>query len=122
MSKKILFVDDEPDVLRPVAFRLTKSGYIVLTAVDGEKAVEMIKTELPDLVLLDLRLPGMNGMEVCSVIKSDTALKHIPIILFTASANHIAKDCAKCGADDYVLKPFDPKDLLDKIKKYIKED
>ena len=120
MAKKILFVDDEPDVLTAVTFRLTKSGYNVITATDGEKAVSAIRTERPDLVLLDMRLPGINGMEVCRVIRSDPALKNIPIILFTASASCIAEDCAKCGADDYILKPFDSKELLEKIYKYLR--
>ncbi len=120
MAKKILFVDDEPDVLTTVTFRLTRSGYNVITAIDGEKAVSAIRTERPDLVLLDMRLPGMNGMEVCGVVRSDPDLKNTPIILFTASASSIAEDCAKCGANDYVLKPFDPKELLEKINKYLR--
>ena len=119
VSKKILLVDDEPDVLQPVAFRLTKSGYDIVTATNGEKAIEMIKTEKPDLVLLDLRLPGINGIEVCRMIRSDAALKNTPIILFTASANNIVEDCARCGANDYIIKPFDSKDLMEKIKKHI---
>lgn len=119
MPKKILLVDDEPDVLKPVAFRLTASGYDVVTAINGEKAVEMIKTEKPDLVLLDLRLPGINGIEICRIVRSDATLKDIPIILFTASAIHIVEDCAKCGANDYIIKPFDSKDLLAKINKYL---
>lgn len=119
MSKKILFVDDEPDVLKTVAFRLTRSGYEIITAVSGEKAIEILKTEKPDLILLDLRLPGIDGIGVCRVIRSNADLKDIPIILFTASASRIADDCKLCGANDYVLKPFDSDDLIGKIKKYV---
>lgn len=119
MPKKILLVDDEPDILRTVAFRLTGLGYEVVTATDGENAVKMIGTEKPDLVLLDVRLPGMNGIEVCNAVRSDETIKNTPIILFTASASRIAEDCAKCGASDYLLKPFDLKDLLEKMGKYL---
>jgi len=119
MPKKILLVDDEPDILRTVDFRLTQFGYKIITATDGENAVKIIRNEKPDLVLLDLRLPGINGIEVCKIVRSDETIKNTPIILFTASASRITEDCAKCGANDYLLKPFDPKNLLEKINKYL---
>jgi DNA-binding response OmpR family regulator len=119
MAKKILIVDDEPDILKVVIFRLKKSGYEVLSAVNGEEAIELIKANVPDLIFLDLRLPLLSGAEVCKQLKSNEKLKHIPIILFTASADTVKDILAKTKADDYIIKPFEPEVLLEKIRKFI---
>jgi DNA-binding response OmpR family regulator len=120
MSKRILIVDDEPDVLRLVALRLKKSGYEVLTASDGKTGLDMINSEKPDLVLLDLRLPNMDGIDVCKHAKSDEALKDIPIILFTATADvEVAETAKETGANDYIVKPFEPNELLEKISNIV---
>jgi len=117
MSKRILIVDDEPDVLKLAAFRLKKWGYEIITAIDGQMGLDMIRSEKPDLVLLDLRLPNMDGTDVCRQVKNDEALKHIPIILFTATADIAVAETAKeVKADDYIVKPFEPEQLLEKIK------
>lgn len=117
MSKRILIVDDEPDVLKLAAFRLKRWGYEILTASDGQIGLEVIQNEKPDLVLLDLRLPNMDGVDVCKKVKNDEALKHIPIILFTATADIAVAETAKeVGADGYIVKPFEPEQLLEKIK------
>ncbi|MDD5355782.1 MAG: response regulator [Candidatus Omnitrophica bacterium] len=118
-GKKILIVDDEPDLLRVICFRLEKSGYQALSAVNGQEALELAWKESPDLVLLDIRLPLMEGPDVCSCIKKDEKLKHIPVILFTASAQNINERVVACGAQGYILKPFSAEELLKKIKEFI---
>jgi CheY-like chemotaxis protein len=119
MVKKILIVDDEPDLLRVACFRLEKSGYQVLTAVNGREALELVEKESPDLVLLDVRLPLIGGPDVCLRIKKNEELKHIPVILFTASTQDINEKVRGCGAQGYILKPFSAEELLDKIKEFI---
>jgi len=117
-KKKILVVDDEPDVLRVTSIRLKKLGYNVLTAAGGKEALDTMRSENPDLVLLDLVMPFMNGAEVCEQTKNDKTLKHIPIILFTASGNGAmtAEQIKKIGADDHIIKPFEPEELMSKIE------
>jgi CheY-like chemotaxis protein len=94
-------------------------GYEILTAVDGQKALDLIKKEPPDLIFLDLRLPLISGYEVCKQIKADERMKSIPVILFTASSDRISEKARETGADDYMTKPFEPEDLLEKIKKFL---
>jgi CheY-like chemotaxis protein len=119
MPKKILLVDDEPDIRTLVVYRLERAGYRVEAAIDGPEALELIKKEPPDLILLDLCLPVTRGDDVCKKLKADDRLKSIPIILFTVSTENICEDFKKCGADDYLIKPFDSADLLEKVKKII---
>jgi len=119
MGKKIFFVDDEADLLRVVCFRLEKIGYQVLSAVNGKQALEIAARESPDLMLLDVRLPLVDGPEVCSRIKKDEKLKHIPIVLFTASTQNIVEKVGSCGAQGYLLKPFSGEELFNKIKEFI---
>jgi len=119
MAKKILIVDDEPDVLKVESFRVKKLGYDVVTAVNGEEALTMIKQEMPHLVLLDLRMPKIEGSEVCMRVKADKELNRIPVILVTASSENIVDTARLCGANDYLLKPFDAEDLARKIEKFI---
>ena len=120
MAKKILVVDDEPDILKVVTFRLKKAGYDIKTAEDGQKALEEIKKEKPDLIFLDLRLPIIDGYEVCRRLKSDEALKKIPVIFLTAStAPTVASKAEEFKADDFLIKPFEPEELLKKVKKFI---
>ena len=120
MSKRILLVDDEPDFVDLVSVRLIGLGYEVITATNGLEALELIKDARPDLILLDLVLPLMDGYVLCKKVKADPDLKQIPIILFTASVVHDLKEKAKnIKADDYIMKPFDPKVLAEKIKNLI---
>ena len=122
MSKRVLIVDDEPDVLRLVALRLKKSGYEILAASDGKEGFDIISSEKPDLVLLDLRLPNMDGVDICKQVKNDEVLRHIPIILFTATSDIEVADKAKeAGANDYMVKPFEPDELLEKISGIIQD-
>jgi len=119
MAKKILFVDDESDVSAVVTFRLKKAGYEVINAVNGQEALDLAGKVNPDLILLDLRLPIISGEEVCERVKSDERLKNIPVILFTASVDNMEDKVKRTGADDFITKPFDPEQLMQKIKKLI---
>ncbi|MFA5143839.1 MAG: response regulator [Candidatus Omnitrophota bacterium] len=121
MAKKILFVDDEPDILDLATVRLKKLGYEVIEAVDAEEAMDIIQKTPPDLILLDLLLPKMQGDELCKKLKSDDKYKGIPIILFTASAIRpsLPENIKAMGADDCILKPFVPEELLGKVKRFI---
>jgi DNA-binding response OmpR family regulator len=108
----VLVADDEEDIRALVAFRLDRAGYDVITAADGEEALTLATTRLPDLVVLDMMMPKANGLEVTRSLRGLEATKHIPVILLTARAQEA--DVAsgfEAGVDDYVKKPFSPKDL-----------
>ena len=120
MVKKILVVDDEPDILRVVIYRLQKDGFEIKTAVDGKKALAIIQEEPFDLILLDITLPELNGYEVCKSLKGDDKVKHIPVVFLTASmaSEGFEERAQEVGASGYVFKPFDYEDLLREIKKH----
>lgn len=117
----ILTVDDEPPILDLVEFNLLKNGYRTLTAQDGETAVKLAREKQPDAIILDLMLPGIDGMEVCKRLKSDTQTHQIPIIMLTARGEEeeIVKGLEH-GADDYVTKPFSPRVLLARLKSVLR--
>jgi len=115
--KKILIVDDEKDIVDLVAYNLEKEGYETLKALDGEKALQMVRTRIPDLVILDLMLPGIQGLEVCKRIRKVPETAAIPIIMLTAKGEEIDKVLGlEVGADDYITKPFSVKELLARVK------
>lgn len=116
---KILIVDDEADIAKALTLRLEASGYKVIAASDGLMGLEMIRSEKPDLVLLDIMLPKLDGFKVCRMVKFDENLKNIPIIILTAKATEIDKTTGgDVGAEEYVTKPFDPEKLMAMIQKY----
>jgi two-component system phosphate regulon response regulator PhoB len=120
MKQKILIVDDEPDALEVIAFKLKEAGYIPLTAADGLRAVELVRDERPALVVLDLMLPKLDGLEVCKLLRRDPATAGIPIIMLTARAAEMDRIVGlELGADDYVTKPFSPRELVLRIKKVL---
>lgn len=117
---KILLVDDEPDLVKMVSTRLTAAGYDVIAVYDGQQALEQVKQEKPDLILLDLMLPQVNGYKVCRLLKFDERYQGIPILIFTARGQ--AKDiqlATECGADAYLTKPFEAKVLLTKLQELL---
>ncbi len=121
-KKRILVIDDEPDLLDLARARLELAGYEVLVASDGEEGLEKARTSAPDLIILDLMLPKMNGFEVCEALKIDEKYKHIPIIILTVKFQPVDIRFAKAlGADAYIKKPFEGKELVDKIKELIKK-
>ena len=117
-KKKILVVDDEPQLLEMVQIRLEAANYEVITAADGQEGLEKARNEKPDLIVLDLMLPKLDGYRVCRMLKFDEKYKNIPIILFTARAQDSDRQMGKeVGADVYITKPFDSEVLLAEIKK-----
>lgn len=116
-KEKILVVDDEPHILELVRFNLEAGGFKVLEAVDGQKAIELAQTEKPDLILLDLMLPGIDGLEVCRILRQQKTTREIPIIMLTAKSEEIDKVLGlEMGADDYITKPFSPRELTARVK------
>jgi len=116
-NKKILVVDDETQLVEMVKMRLEANGYDVIVAYDGQDGLDKARQEKPDLIILDLMLPKIDGYKVCRMLKFDEKYKNIPIIMFTARAQAEDEKLGKeVGADDYVTKPFEPQVLLGKIK------
>ena len=120
-KKRILVVDDEADLLEIISLRLQAYDYEVVTAIDGQDGLDKARKEKPDLIILDLMLPKIDGYKVCRMLKFDEKFKQIPIILFTARAQESDVKLGKeVGADAYLTKPFEPEVLLAKIKELIK--
>lgn len=120
MSKRILVIEDQEDNRRIVRDLLTSAGYELIEAVTGEEGVALAETQRPDLILMDIQLPGLDGHEATRRIKANPALRHIPIIVVTSYA--LSGDEAKAlaaGCDAYVAKPFSPRVLLAKIREFL---
>lgn len=117
MAGTVLIVDDEANIRELVKFNLIKESYCVLEAVDGAMALSLARMDRPDLIILDLMLPGLNGLEVCRTLKSSQEMRSIPIIMLTAKDDEIDKIIGlELGADDYMTKPFSPRELIARIK------
>ena len=117
MSKKILVVEDDPSALRLVGYALEQEGYQVITASDGLEGVRKARDEHPDLVILDVMLPGLDGYEVCQQLRHEPETAKLPILMLSAKAREIDKDIGlKIGADGYLAKPADPLTVVDKVK------
>jgi two-component system alkaline phosphatase synthesis response regulator PhoP len=121
VRKKIMIVDDEMATLLPLKRSLESEDYLVLEAYDGYEAIKRAKTEMPELIILDIMLPGMDGIEVCSQLKKDVLTAKIPIIMLTAKdeVRHKVKGL-EIGADDYVTKPFNLNELKARIKSVLR--
>ena len=118
---RILVVDDEPDAIELIRFNLKASGYEVLTAEDGEEALAKARKFSPDMILLDLMLPEIDGLEVCKILRRDPATASLPIIMLTAKASEIDRVLGlEFGADDYVTKPFSPRELMLRVRNLLK--
>jgi DNA-binding response OmpR family regulator len=122
MPKEILIVDDEPSIVVPVQFLMQQQGYHVLVAEDGHDALDMIYKYQPDLVLLDIMLPGIDGYEVCEIVRLNPKLRNVKIIFLTAKGREveIAKGLA-LGADAYITKPFSNAELVAKVKTVLED-
>ena len=115
--KTILVIDDEKDIVELVSYNLKKEGFAVDAAYDGETALKMIKSASYDLVVLDLMLPGVQGLEFCRIIRNDPALAATPIVMLTAKGEEVDKVLGlEIGADDYMIKPFSPRELVARVK------
>ena len=116
-QKKILVVDDEKDIVELISYNLEQEGFAVIKAYDGQMAWERVKTAKPDLVVLDLMIPGIHGLEVCKLIRRDAATGTLPIIMLTAKSDQVDKILGlELGADDYITKPFNVRELIARIR------
>jgi two-component system phosphate regulon response regulator PhoB len=120
---KILVVDDEPDSVELIKFNLKGAGYEVITAGDGDEALKKARALLPNLIVLDVMLPEVDGLEVCKILRRDARVSGIPVIMLTAKAAEIDRVLGlELGADDYVTKPFSPRELVLRIKRLLRTD
>ena len=120
MAKRIVLAEDEPQIARLVEFKLKKEGYQIVWKENGEEALKAIKADRPDLILLDVMMPVMDGYEVLRRVKEDENLKSIPVVMLTARAQE--RDVVKgidLGAEDYITKPFHPAELLARVKRIL---
>lgn len=119
--KSILVIEDEKDIVDLVTYHLKQSGFSVLSALDGPTGLELAKKNRPDLIILDLMLPGMDGKEICRAIKSNPPTQSIPIVMLTAKTEEMDRVIGfELGADDYVTKPFSPRELVLRVKAIIR--
>jgi two-component system, OmpR family, response regulator len=117
MQHKILVVDDEADVNDMLVLNLRAAGFQVIAVTDGASALAKARSDLPSLIILDLMLPEMSGLEVCKVLKSEAGTRHIPVIMLTSKAEEVDKIVGlELGADDYVTKPFGLRELLARVR------
>ena len=122
MSKEqILIIEDDEDITELLKYNLTREGYRVASVTSGEESLEAVKANVPDLILLDLMLPGLDGLEVCRLLKRDAQTSQIPIIMVTAKGEEVdIVTGLELGADDYITKPFSPKVLLARVRTVIR--
>ena len=118
---RILVVDDEPDILNLLDYNLKKAGFKVLSAKDGPEAIDTARLKKPDLILLDIMLPDMEGTEVLKRLKTYDATRHIPVIMLTAKGEEVDKIVGfELGAEDYITKPFSPRELILRVRAVLK--
>ncbi len=116
-AKKILVVDDEKDIAELIAFNLEQEGFNVFRAGGGEEAMSMIRSKEPDLVILDLMMPGLSGFDVCRLVRKNVATENLPIIMVTARGENLDKVLGlELGADDYITKPFSVRELVARVR------
>ena len=122
MSQKIYIVEDEPDIRETLKYNFSNEGFEVFTASDGEEALSNIKKVLPDVLILDLMLPGLSGLDVCKSIRADDDIRDMSIIMLTAKGEEIDRVIGfELGADDYVTKPFSVRELILRVKVLLKK-
>ena len=122
MSQKIYIVEDEPDIRETLKYNFSSEGFKVFTAPDGEEALSNIKKVLPDVLILDLMLPGVSGLDVCKSIRTDDDIRDMSIIMLTAKGEEIDRVIGfELGADDYVTKPFSVRELILRVKVLLKK-
>ena len=120
MDKKVLIVDDEPNILLSLGFLVQKAGYQTQTAEDGQSALDAVKAWQPDLILLDVNMPVMDGFEVCQRLRADQNQQSLKIIILTAKGRNIEKEKGLAlGADDYITKPFSNASVVERINQLL---
>ncbi|HOK03959.1 MAG TPA: response regulator transcription factor [Victivallales bacterium] len=119
---KILVIEDEKDILDIIEFNLEKEGYKVKCVDSGEEGLKQAREKIPDIIILDLMLPGIDGLDVCKILKNDSKTRHIPVIILTAKSEEAdIVTGLEIGADDYITKPFNPRVLLARVKAVIRK-
>jgi two-component system phosphate regulon response regulator PhoB/two-component system alkaline phosphatase synthesis response regulator PhoP len=122
-QKSIVIVDDEPDIIDLVNVHLTKNGYRARSFENGLGLMEYLKSNLPDLIILDLMLPDADGLEICKTLKKDDRFSNIPVIMLTARSDEMDRVLGlEIGADDYITKPFSPRELVARVKAVLRRD
>ncbi len=120
MGKLILIADDEVDIIRVIKYRIIKQGYKVIMANNGQEAVDQARQHHPDLIIMDFRMPVLNGLEATKIIKADDKLKHVPVILLTASSATVSADMVRqAGVAQLVHKPFEADELMGTIQQLL---
>jgi len=120
MSKKVLIVDDEKDIVETLQFMIEANGYKCYCAYDGEEGLQKAKEIIPDLMILDVMMPKINGYKICRLLKYDKKYKDIKILMITARSQDSDKLIGEeTGADEYITKPFDINEVMEKIQKYL---
>lgn len=116
-GRRVLIVEDEPDIVELLSYNLKKEGFLTWSARNGSEALKMIRSEKYDLIILDIMLPEIDGLELCRILKADSATSRIPIIMLTAKSEEVDKVVGlELGADDYITKPFSPRELVARVK------
>lgn len=117
LKKSVLVVDDEPHIVKLVKLSLGEKNYDIIGVTSGKEALSIIKDKTPDIMVLDLMMPGINGYEVCQAVRENPKTRNIPIIILSAKSQMLDKlNAIDVGADDYMCKPFDPEELARRIK------
>ena len=120
MRRKVLVVEDDPDQLEVTRLSLKSAGFAIGTAANGVEALKKVRTVAPDLILLDVMMPGMDGFAVCETLREDPATASIPVLMLTGLCSHISQLVAfDAGATDYLVKPFVPEELVSKVEKLL---
>ncbi len=119
--QRILVVEDEPDIQEIISYNLRQAGFRTEASQDGETALQKAEEFRPDLIILDLMLPGMDGLEVCRLLKQDEQMRHVPVMMLTAKAEEVDRIVGlELGADDYLTKPFSPRELVLRVKSILR--
>ncbi len=121
MKKRVLLIEDDPSAVRLVSYTLEQEGYEVLTAMNGLEGLNKVREEAPDLLVLDVMLPGLDGFEVCRRLRADEKTAGLPVLMLSAKAQEIDKTTGiKVGADDYLAKPADPSEIVARVESLLR--
>ncbi len=120
MSKKVLIVDDEPNIVLSLEFLMEEAGYDVRSVTDGQEALDAVREEVPDLILLDIMLPKLDGYEICREIRANPQCKEVRVIMLTAKGREVDQEKGLAfGADEYITKPFSTREVVEKVKQIL---
>ncbi len=120
MPKKVLIVDDEPNIVLSLEFLMEEAGYDVRSVTDGQQALDAVRVEVPDLILLDIMLPKLDGYEICREIRANPRCKDVRVIMLTAKGREVDQEKGLAfGADEYITKPFSTREVVEKVKQIL---